>query len=123
MALTADNFSEIVDQFIEIHPFGVKYLRDNLSSIKTVKRADDILFYNIYYSRLFENDDVAFRRVISNNTEYLCICGNINDRFRKSYYGINVRTRYYLRVVATRAMGPNLTEEKELWIIKKELKQ
>lgn len=89
MALTADNFSEIVDQFIEIHPFGVKYLRDNLSSIKTVKRADDILFYNIYYSRLFENDDVAFRKVISNNTEYLCICGNINDRFRKSYYGIN----------------------------------
>lgn len=89
MALTTDNFSEIVDQFIEIHPFGVKYLRDNLSSIKTVKRADDILFYNIYYSRLFENDDVAFRRVISNNTEYLCICGNINDRFRKSYYGIN----------------------------------
>lgn len=89
MALTADNFSEIVDQFIEIHPFGVKYLRDNLSSIKTVKRADDILFYNIYYSRLFENDDVAFRRVISNNIEYLCICGNINDRFRKSYYGIN----------------------------------
>lgn len=89
MALTADNFSEIVDQFIEIHPFGVRYLRDNLSSIKTVKRADDILFYNIYYSRLFENDDVAFRRVISNNTEYLCICGNINDRFRKSYYGIN----------------------------------
>ena len=89
MALTDDNFSEIVDQFIEIHPFGVKYLRDNLSSIKTVKRADDILFYNIYYSRLFENDDVAFRRVISNNTEYLCICGNINDRFRKSYYGIN----------------------------------
>lgn len=89
MALTADNFLEIVDQFIEIHPFGVKYLRDNLSSIKTVKRADDILFYNIYYSRLFENDDVAFRRVISNNTEYLCICGNINDRFRKSYYGIN----------------------------------
>lgn len=89
MALTADNFSEIVDQFIEIHPFGVKYLRDNLSSIKTVKRSDDILFYNIYYSRLFENDDVAFRRVISNNTEYLCICGNINDRFRKSYYGIN----------------------------------
>ena len=89
MALTADNFSEIVDQFIEIHPFGVKYLRDNLSSINTVKRADDILFYNIYYSRLFENDDVAFRRVISNNIEYLCICGNINDRFRKSYYGIN----------------------------------
>lgn len=89
MALTDDNFSEIVDQFIEIHPFGVKYLRDNLSSIKTVKRADDILFYNIYYSRLFENDDVAFRRIISNNTEYLCICGNINDRFRKSYYGIN----------------------------------
>ena len=36
MALTADNFSEIVDQFIEIHPFGVKYFRDNLSSIKTV---------------------------------------------------------------------------------------
>lgn len=89
MALTADNFSEIVDQFIEIHPLGIKYLRDNLSSIKTVKRADDILFYNIYYSRMFENDDVAFRRVISNNTEYLCICGNINDRFRKSYYGIN----------------------------------
>lgn len=89
MALTVDNFSEIVDQFIEIHPLGVKYLRDNLSSIKTVKRADDILFYNIYYSRMFENDEVAFRRIISNNLEYLCVCGNMNDRFRKSYYGIN----------------------------------
>ena len=44
---------------------------------------------------------------------------NIAKKY-ESYYGINVRTRYYLRVVATRAMGPNLTEEKELWIIKKE---
>lgn len=89
LALTADNFSEIVDQFIEIHPYGVKYLRDNLSCIKTIKSADDILFYNIYYSRMFEGVDVAFRRIISNNLEYLCICGNINDRFNASYYGIN----------------------------------
>lgn len=38
----------------------------------------------------------------------------------ESYYGINVRVRYYLRVVATRPMGPNLTEERDVWIIKKD---
>lgn len=38
----------------------------------------------------------------------------------ESYYGINVRVRYYLRVVVTRPMGPNIIEEKEVWIIRKE---
>lgn len=38
----------------------------------------------------------------------------------ESYYGINVRVRYYIRVVATRGFGPNLTEEKEIWIVGKD---
>lgn len=38
----------------------------------------------------------------------------------ESYYGINVRIRYCLRVVATRPFRPNLVEEKEVWIIRKE---
>ncbi|KAK8793016.1 hypothetical protein WA538_002527 [Blastocystis sp. DL] len=38
----------------------------------------------------------------------------------ESYYGINVRVRYYLRVVASRPYRANLVEEKELWIIKKD---
>ena len=38
----------------------------------------------------------------------------------ESYYGINVRVRYYIRIVATRGFGPNLTEEKEIWIVGKD---
>ena len=38
----------------------------------------------------------------------------------ESYYGMNVRVRYCLRVVATRPYRPNLVEEKEIWIIRKE---
>ena len=38
----------------------------------------------------------------------------------ESYYGINVRVRYYIRVVATKAFGPNLTEERDIWVIGKD---
>lgn len=87
-ALTALNFCEIVDQFIEIHPYGVKYLRDNLSCVKTVESPYDVIFYNIYYSIKVEGIERAFRRIISNKKEYLCVQGDINNRFSNSYKGI-----------------------------------
>lgn len=92
-ALLSNSFSEIVDQFIEIHPYGIKYLRDNLSCIKTITKADDVLFYNIYYS-LRENNDRAFRSIISNNKDYLSLAGDVNSRFDNNYMGITDSNKY-----------------------------
>lgn len=47
-ALMALNFADIADQFIEIHPLGIYYLRDNLSNLRSNVNPLDILFYNIY---------------------------------------------------------------------------
>lgn len=87
-ALTSVKFCDIVDQFIEVHPYGIKYLRDNLSCIKTISSALDVIFYSIYYSNVLEGEDRAFRRIISNNREYLCLQGDINNRFGEAYMGI-----------------------------------
>lgn len=88
-ALTSVKFCDIVDQFIEVHPYGIKYLRDNLSCIKTISSAFDVIFYSIYYSNVLEGEDRAFRRIVSNNREYLCLQGDINNRFGEAYMGIN----------------------------------
>lgn len=87
-ALTSIRFCDIVDQFIEVHPYGIKYLRDNLSCIKTISSAFDVIFYSMYYSNVLEGEDRAFRRIISNNREYLCLQGDINNRFGEAYMGI-----------------------------------
>ena len=87
-ALTSIRFCDIVDQFIEVHPYGIKYLRDNLSCIKTISSAFDVIFYSIYYSNVLEGEDRAFRRIISNNREYLCLQGDINNRFGEAYMGL-----------------------------------
>lgn len=87
-ALTSLKFCDIVDQFIEVHPYGIKYLRDNLSCIKTISSAFDVIFYSMYYSNVLEGEDRAFRRIISNNREYLCLQGDINNRFGEAYMGI-----------------------------------
>lgn len=115
-ALFSKSFCEIVDQFIEIHPYGIKYLRDNLSCIKTITRADDILFYNIYYS-LLENKDVAFRSIISNNRDYLSLAGNVNSRFSINYMGITDSNKYSV----TNTIIPEFKDKyKYLEILKKD---
>lgn len=47
-------------------------------------------------------------------------------RFKKvvkkyeSYYGLNARVRYVIRIVASKSFGKNLVEERDIWIIKKD---
>ncbi len=55
-ALMALNFADIADQFIEIHPLGIYYLRDNLSNLRSNVNPLDILFYNIYQASRVQVD-------------------------------------------------------------------
>lgn len=85
-ALLCNNLAEVIDQFIEIHPYGISYLRQNLSCIKTVSSCFDTMFYKIYYSIMKKGINEAFITVISNNKGFLCFKNldseeylNIND--------------------------------------------
>ena len=85
-ALLCNNLAEVIDQFIEIHPYGISYLRQNLSCIKTVSSCFDTMFYKIYYSIMMNGINEAFITVISNNKSFLCFKNldseeylNIND--------------------------------------------
>ena len=85
-ALLCNNLAEVIDQFIEIHPYGISYLRQNLSCIKTVSSCFDTMFYKIYYSIMKKGINEAFITVISNNKSFLCFKSleseeylNIND--------------------------------------------
>lgn len=85
-ALLCNNLAEVIDQFIEIHPYGISYLRQNLSCVKTVSSCFDTMFYKIYYSIMKKGINEAFITVISNNKSFLCFKNleseeylNIND--------------------------------------------
>ncbi|MDD6263746.1 MAG: hypothetical protein PUA97_01355 [bacterium] len=85
-ALLCNNLAEVIDQFIEIHPYGISYLRQNLSCIKTVSSCFDTMFYKIYYSIMKKGINESFITVISNNKSFLCFKNldseeylNIND--------------------------------------------
>lgn len=85
-ALLCNNLAEVIDQFIEIHPYGISYLRQNLSCVKTVFSCFDTMFYKIYYSIMKKGINEAFITVISNNKSFLCFKNleseeylNIND--------------------------------------------
>lgn len=85
-ALLCNNLAEVIDQFIEIHPYGISYLRQNLSCIKTVSSCFDTMFYKIYYSIMKKGINDSFITVISNNKSFLCFKNldseeylNIND--------------------------------------------
>lgn len=85
-ALLCNNLAEVIDQFIEIHPYGISYLRQNLSCIKTVSSCFDTMFYKIYYSIMMNGINEAFITVISSNKSFLCFKSleseeylNIND--------------------------------------------
>ncbi len=77
-SLISLNFAPIVDQFIETHPYGLQYVRDNLSVIRMIDSPFDILFYNLYYSNKVEGPEAAFRKIVNNNVSSLCLRGTIS---------------------------------------------
>lgn len=94
-ALLSENFAPIADQFIEIHPDGLKYLTDNLSNLKTVSNPDALMFYNIYESfknfkgNLNDPLDGPFRKVMEDgkpNYQLKAIITRNKPEYRNTYY-------------------------------------
>lgn len=94
-ALLSEHFAEITDQFIEIHPDGLKYLTDNLSNLKTVSNPDALMFYNIYESyknfkgNLNDPLDGPFRKVMEDgkpNYQLKSIITRNKPEYRNTYY-------------------------------------
>ena len=54
--LISNNFIEVVDQFLEICPYGFQYVKDNMSRILVYSDPQGLLFYNIYASYMNENE-------------------------------------------------------------------
>lgn len=110
-ALLCNNLAEVIDQFIEIHPYGISYLRQNLSCIKTVSSCFDTMFYKIYYSIMKKGINEAFITVISNNKSFLCF----RNLEREEYLNINDNNK----VEITNTITPEFTDrDKYMEIIK-----
>lgn len=110
-ALLCNNLAEVIDQFIEIHPYGISYLRQNLSCIKTVSSCFDTMFYKIYYSIMKKGINEAFITVISNNKSFLCF-KNLES---EEYLDINDNNK----VEITNTITPEFTDrDKYMEIIK-----
>ena len=93
--LTNQTFSALLsnnlaDQFIEIHPLGYKYIRDNMSCLKEYKSPLDIVFYNIYESQkpfiaangkpMLAN---AFKEIKSGERTIIQLCDEITRKCNK----------------------------------------
>lgn len=85
-SLTAKNFTEIVDLFIESHPLGLEYMKDNLSVISQALTTDDLLFYKLYQSQAPEAEG-AFRLTVSEGIQKLQLRGAITNN-KIPYQGI-----------------------------------
>lgn len=110
-ALLCNNLAEVIDQFIEIHPYGISYLRQNLSCIKTVSSCFDTMFYKIYYSIMKKGINESFITVISNNKSFLCF-KNLDS---EEYLDINDNNK----VEITNTIIPEFTDrDKYMQIIK-----
>lgn len=95
---------QIIDRFIEVHPLGIKYLRENLSVLKQIKRLDDLVFYKLYYSSKNDKDNNAFMLIVDSNS-YLCMQGKVSGLssiYYDSYASINEDNKY----IITKAYTP-----------------
>lgn len=77
-SLMQENSFEIIDRFIEVHPLGLEYLRNNLSILRQIKSKDDILFYKLYYSNKNCGSKEAFIKIINNKSSVLCLQGEVS---------------------------------------------
>lgn len=96
-ALLSKNLAEIADQFIEIHPLGYRYIKDNISCLKEYSDPEDIVFYNIYESQKpvrMPNGKYritnAFKEIRSNNKTIIQLCDEVT-RKNKKYASIPFR--------------------------------
>lgn len=85
-ALTSQNIPENIDLWIESHPLGIQYIRDNLSALSSCLSCDSLLFYKLYLSQK-KPGNMAFRLTVSNGIKKLHLKKEIN-KDSISYYGI-----------------------------------
>lgn len=100
---------QIIDRFIEVHPLGIEYLRQNLSILKQIKRLDDLVFYKLYYSSKNDKDNSAFMLIVDSNS-YLCMQGKVSGLssiYYDSYASINEDNKY----IITKAYTPVYTRD------------
>ena len=120
-SLKAKNFTRIVDLFIETHPLGLEYIKDNLSVISQDLLADDLLFYKLYQSQVAEPEG-AFRLTVSEGIQKLQLRGAITNN-QIPYQGIldkktalEITNAYQVPIVA-KATLDNLLEQDKCHII------
>lgn len=94
-ALMSNDFAGITDQFIEIHPDGLKYLINNLSNLKTVSNSYALMFYNIYEceknskGNINDVEDGPFRKVMEDdreNYQLKAIITRNNKEYKNTFY-------------------------------------
>lgn len=96
-ALMSYNAVEIIDRFIEVHPLGLEYLKNNLSVLRQVKNIEDLVFYKLYYSNKSQGSKEAFIKIIAN--DYSCLCmrgevGGLSSAYIEGYASINEDNKY-----------------------------
>lgn len=96
-ALMEYNTVEVIDRFIEVHPLGLEYLKNNLSVLRQVDNLDDLVFYKLYYSYKNCGGEEAFLNIINNNVSLLCFQGKVSGLtsvYTSSYANINSSNKY-----------------------------
>lgn len=69
-ALMSKNIPEVIDLWIESHPLGIVYVKNNLSVLSSYVSDDVLLFYKLHMS-LMQNDVSPFRLTVSNAVKKL----------------------------------------------------
>lgn len=112
--LMSNNFAEVVDQFIEVSPKGLEYIKSNPSRILIYSNAKAVVFYNIYASYQTENNYQAEGPFVNKNSTNLLLRGEIT-RYKGSgyedipYRGIEEETKE----LRTNTIQPNLKNKEE----------
>lgn len=86
-SLLSQNIPEVIDLWIESHPLGVAYIKNNLSVLASYLSDEALLFYKLYISRR-ETDASPFRLTVSNGLKKL----HLRKEFTKDaipYLGIH----------------------------------
>lgn len=110
---------EDISGYVNIHVPGRSRLEHTGISIQLIGVVIDFSNGATTHEFLQEEKSLEAAGVVMGKKSFKYSFKKVSKKF-ESYYGINVRVRYYLRVVATRPYRPNLVEEKELWIVRKE---
>lgn len=91
-SLVSANFADITDQFIEIHPEGLQYLRQNLSNLAIISNPKSLIFYNIYKTREPYMDETGtlidgpFKQIKDANSTTLQLRGEVTKRGKYKDY-------------------------------------